>query len=162
VVPHTHPRLLIGMPAPAIREMLHLLRAHCSLHIACTVCVCWLAERVACAARIKALHCASVASPNALVLAHIRQSINQGSVHQDLCSASPSALHGLHLQTTRRRDVMRSSPASSGRQPLAEALPAPLISHMQFVDHDVLLHAGILWNPTFVAEQCQSLACRRP
>lgn len=58
MMPHTHPRLLIGMPAPAIREMLHLLRAHCSLHIGCMRV---LAERVACAARIKALHCASAA-----------------------------------------------------------------------------------------------------
>lgn len=35
---------------------------------------------------------------------------------------------------------MRSSPDTSGGQPLTEAVPAPSISHMQFVDHDVLLH----------------------
>lgn len=39
--------------------------------------------------------------------------------------------------------MMRSSPDASGGQPLTEAVPAPLISHMQFVDHVVLLHVGI-------------------
>lgn len=38
-----HPRLLIGMPAPAIREMLHLLCACTHVH----VCVCWLSESYA-------------------------------------------------------------------------------------------------------------------
>jgi hypothetical protein len=38
---------------------------------------------------------------------------------------------------------MRSSPDTSVGQPLAVSVPAPLISHMQFVDHDVLVHGGI-------------------
>ena len=154
MVPHTHPCLLIGMPAPAIREMLHLLRAHCSLHIACMRV---LAERVACAARIKALHCASAACKHPRHRSY--PPVNQRSVLQDMCSASPSALH---LQTTRRQDMMRSSPDTSGGQPLTQAVPAPLISHMQFVDHDVLLHEGILWIATFVVYRCQCLTCRRP
>lgn len=136
VVPHIHPRLLIGMLAPAIREMLHLLRADCSLHMSMRV----LAERVACIVRNKALHCVSVpckrlcSNPSA-------SHATKCKLPRDMCSASPSALH---LQTTRRRDMTRSSLDTFVGEPLREAIPAPLMSHVHFVNHGVLLHLGIL------------------
>jgi hypothetical protein len=93
------------MPAPAIREMLHLVRAY--VH----VCMRVLAERVACIAHVKALY--SVPR-RTCKRPHSRPSKCQ--VLQDMCSASPSAVH---LQTTRTRDVMRSSPDTSVGLPLA-------------------------------------------
>lgn len=109
----------------------------CAPTAACTyvcMCVCWLSDSHA--LPVSRHYTAHPLPANALAFAHPQSS---REVYFNTCALR----HHLHLQTTRSREMMRSSPDASGGQPLTEAVPAPLISHMQFVDHVVLLHVGI-------------------
>lgn len=71
-----HPRLLIGMPAPAIREMLHILCACTYVH----ACVCWLSE--SCALSLSRHYTVYPLSADALVLPNHQssRSVLQGHV----------------------------------------------------------------------------------
>lgn len=128
-----HPRLLIGMPVPSdTRDVAPSARPLQPAHM--YVRVCWLSDSHA--LPVSRHYTAHPLPVNALTFAHPQSS---RKVYFNTCALR----HHLHLQTTRSREMMRSSPDASGGQTLTEAVPAPLISHMQFVDHVVLLHVGM-------------------